>query len=260
VVLRRAILGWDEGSPQRAREAFNILTILQSAGIAAPRPLFLDAEGEFLGVPTMALSYIPGRSFFHHPDTGAWVDGLAQALAQIHTITPDRFDLTSLPPLKTYPDRIDNDHEHHRAAGPLAIEAHETLVKQMETIAPLGPCLVHNDYWPGNTVWFRGRLVAVVDWASASVGDPRTDVAQCRSDLVFANGLDVADAFLKRYEAYAGPMPDMWYHDAFMGLRALLNYPKWLVGYHDAGMGHLDLADVGVRIEAFLRRALDQAP
>ena len=120
----------------------------------------------------------------------------------------------------------------------------------------LGPCLVHNDYWPGNTVWFRGRLVAVVDWAGACVGDPRADVAQCRADLVFSDGLEIADTFLRSYEALAGHMPDMWYHDAFMGLRALLNYPKWLKGYHDAGMGHLKLADVAARIQAFLRRAL----
>src|SRR4051812_12210638 len=53
VVLRRAIPGWDEGTPERAREAFGILNVLATAGIAAPRPVLLDAEGDFLGVSAM---------------------------------------------------------------------------------------------------------------------------------------------------------------------------------------------------------------
>src|SRR5687768_10027362 len=199
-VLRRSIPEWTEGSPQSARDAFKVLELLEKAGIAAPRPLLLDADGASLGVPAMVLSYVPGRSFFHHPDQAAWLDGLARALAEIHTVTPQRFDLAALPPLKTYPDRIDNDLERHRAAGALAVEAYVTLVMHLDKVDPLGPGLVHNDYWPGNTVWYRGRLVAVVDWASASVGDPRADVAQCRADLVFSEGLAVADAFLHRYE------------------------------------------------------------
>jgi hypothetical protein len=39
----------------------------------------------------------------------------------------------------------------------------------------------------------------------------------------------------------------------------LLNYSKWLEGYHDAGMRHLALEAVGKRIEAFVERALGAA-
>jgi len=86
-------------------------------------------------------------------------------------------------------------------------------------------------------------------------------VRDCRADLVFSHGLATADAFQRCYEAASPqPLPDMWYFDALLGLRALLNYPKWLQGYHDAGMRHLELADVGARLEAFVRRALDAAP
>src|SRR3954454_20743739 len=79
VVLRRSMPQWDDGSPQRAVEAFNVLALLDKAGLAAPKPLLLDAEGEYMGVPTTVLSYIPGRSFFRHADQQAWVDGLAKA-------------------------------------------------------------------------------------------------------------------------------------------------------------------------------------
>jgi aminoglycoside phosphotransferase (APT) family kinase protein len=36
---------------------------------------------------------------------------------------------------------------------------------------PPGPrCFIHRDYHPENTLWSRGRLTGVVDWASAAWG------------------------------------------------------------------------------------------
>jgi aminoglycoside phosphotransferase (APT) family kinase protein len=258
VVLRRLVRDWDDGTPERARYSFELLGLLAKAGIAAPLPLLLDADGEYFGAPAMVLSYVPGRSFGHQPDEARWVRGLARALAQVHTITPDCYNLTWLHHLPTYVERPYPEIERLDTAGPLAIAAHETLVARADTVAPVEQCLVHDDYWPGNTVWSRGRLVAIVDWTSAGLGDPRTDVAQCRADLVFSNGLDTADAFRSAYQAEAPrPVPDLWYFDLWLGLLALLNYPRWLEGYHDAGMRHLTLADVGRRIRAFVERALE---
>jgi aminoglycoside phosphotransferase (APT) family kinase protein len=109
-------------------------------------------------------------------------------------------------------------------------------------------------------VWYRGRLAAIVDWSTARLGDPGEDVSQCRADLVVSHGLDVADTFLACYNAVAPQrLSDTWYTDAFMGLRALLNYERWLVGYHDAGLRHLESDDVRRRIEAFLERALAES-
>jgi aminoglycoside phosphotransferase (APT) family kinase protein len=259
VVLRRYVKEWTESTPEYARYEFQVLQLLAKAGIPAPQPLLLDADGAYLGAPTMVLSYIPGRSFFYHSDEASWVDGLAIALADVHRVTPERFDLTTLRPFKPYPGRLDL--ERIKPAGPLAIQAYKVLTAQSDAATPESSCLVHVDYWPGNTVWFRGRLAAIIDWGSACLGDPRADVSQCRSDLVVSHGLETADAFLRSYEAVAPhPMRDLWYVDAFMGLRALLYYEKWLEGYHDAGLRHLKPADVKARIEAFVRRALDEAP
>ena len=258
VVLRRYVNEWRESTPEHARYEFEVLKLLAKAGIPAPQPLLLDAEGTYFGCPAMVLSYVPGRSFFYHPDEASWVDGLAVALADVHRLTPQRLDLTALRPFEPYAERL--NFERIEPAGPLAIQAYKVLMAHEDAAVPDVSCLIHVDYWPGNTVWFRGRLAAIIDWGSACLGDRRADVSQCRSDLVVSHGLETADAFLRSYEAAATqPVRDLWYVDAFMGLRALLNYPKWLEGYHDAGMRHLQLADVGARIEAFLRRALDEA-
>jgi aminoglycoside phosphotransferase (APT) family kinase protein len=259
VVLRRYRTEWSDSTPEYARYEFGVLKLLADAGIPASKPLLLDAEGTYLGVPTMVLSYIPGRSFFYHPDEASWTAGLAAALADVHRVTPERIDLSGLRPFRPYPERLNL--ERLEPAGPLAVEAYEVLMAHRQAAAAATSCLVHVDYWPGNTIWFRGRLAAIIDWGSACLGDPRADVSQCRADLVVSHGLETADSFLRSYETGAThPIRDIWYVDAFMGLRALLYYEKWLEGYHDAGLRHLEPASVRARIEAFVRRALDQAP
>jgi aminoglycoside phosphotransferase (APT) family kinase protein len=120
------------------------------------------------------------------------------------------------------------------------------------------PTLVHDDFWPGNTIWYRGRLQGIIDWTTAEVGDARADIAQCRIDLTISIGIEVADAFREAYERWAGrSLADLWHFDLFRGVKALAQYEQWLEGYHDLGLLHLLPAEVGARLRGFLSRALD---
>jgi thiamine kinase-like enzyme len=132
------------------------------------------------------------------------------------------------------------------------------LVKDIDRIEWLDGTLVHDDYWPGNTVWFRGRLTAVIDWTPAGVGDPRTDVTQCRLDLALINNVEVSDTFLVAYQSFAArPLSQIWYFDLLRGLHALLSYEFWFSGYQDAQLAHMTKRHICTGIEAFLRRALE---
>ena len=118
---------------------------------------------------------------------------------------------------------------------------------------------MHDDYWPGNTVWFRGRLTGVIDWTHAEVGDPRQDVAQCAIDLALINDFDVAATFVEAYESQSGsPLSQMWFFALLRGLHALLSYQYWLVGYQDAKLAHMTKRRIRTRIEAVLRRGLEE--
>ncbi len=33
--------------------------------------------------------------------------------------------------------------------------------------------LLHGDFWPGNTLWRNGSLLAVIDWEQPAAGDAR---------------------------------------------------------------------------------------
>src|SRR5205814_7445040 len=97
VVVRRYVPGWRKSTAEQATFEFDVLGLVESAGIPSPRRLLLDAEGHYFDTPAMVLSYLPGRSFFAPADLSRWTDGLAQALALVHAVTPDRYDLSWLP-------------------------------------------------------------------------------------------------------------------------------------------------------------------
>jgi aminoglycoside phosphotransferase (APT) family kinase protein len=148
--------------------------------------------------------------------------------------------------------RRERAHQH----GALAREVHAALVSEIDRVTWPEASFVHDDFWPGNTVWYRGRVTGVIDWTHAEVGDPRTDVSQCSLDLAMILDFGAAEAFREAYQEMAPRrLPDLWYFDLLRGLRALLSYEHWLPGYHDAGLAHVTKRRARSRIESFLRRA-----
>ena len=260
VTLRRFVR--DEhrfSSPEHVRHEFDILRLVESASIPAPRPLLLDAEGESFGVPAMVISYLPGRPIFPTTNIARWTEDLARVLLDVHAVTPDRFDLSALNlQLRDGMRKRIDEWWDDAKADPLAGEIHGVLDDYLDRIDFPAPTLVHDDFWSGNTVAYRGRIIGIIDWTSAEIGDPRTDVSECRIDMVLSHGSEVADAFRNDYERLAGcPLEDLWYFDLYRGFHALLEYERWIEGYHDMGLRHLKPADVGARLRAFLRRAVD---
>ena len=61
------------------------------------------------------------------------------------------------------------------------------------------PVLLHGDFWPGNLLWRDGRLVAILDWEDAALGDPLSDVAGCRLELLWKHGSAARDRFTSSY-------------------------------------------------------------
>jgi aminoglycoside phosphotransferase (APT) family kinase protein len=256
LVLRRFNPEHRFSAPDDARYEFRLLRFLQRVGVPAPRPLLLDSEAEYFGVPAMVLSYLPGRPLYEL--SPANLDELARGIRQVHSITPVDHDLSWLRVRLQDGMREELVRRREQASDgePLAREALSVLENELDAIEFLPPCLTHDDFWPGNTVWNRGSLMGIIDWTMGCLGDPRSDVAQCRLDLLLTLGEQGADDFLASYgEASGRSLPGMWYFDLFRGLRALLYYRSWLSGYRDDGLD-LDPDTCGDRIRTFVRRIL----
>ena len=262
-VLRVYLPGRTTLTPERARREFRTIELVQAAGVPSPRPLYLDAEGEHFDTPAMLLSYLPGRPVQRPRDVGAWTEQLARAMLAIHAVSPDKHDLSWLRPLgreEIASDLASQQEEVAAHEDSLARETLAALEVNLDRVAWQAPSLVHDDFWPGNTVWLRGRLIGVIDWADARLGDPRVDLPQCRLDALLVNGFEVCDALQDAYVRLSPrPVADTWYFDLLLGLRALLYHEIWLIGYHDAGLTFVTKELALERIRAFLRRALDEA-
>src|SRR5581483_7501215 len=199
--LRRFVKGHRRATPEWVASEFDVLRLVERAGIAAGRPVLMDAHGEIFGAPTIVLSYVAGRPLFAQRDVERWLRRLAAALLTVHAVTPDRFDLSALEERGREKARRQID-EFREASQAHAIieEIVPVLEGAVDDLEFSAPALIHDDFWPGNTVWQRGGLAGIVDWSSAKAGDPREDVAQCRVDLMFSHDLGVADGFRAEYE------------------------------------------------------------
>jgi len=261
VVLRRHLVR-ESFNPERAEREFRTLKLVNDAGIPSARALHIDAKGTYFGAPALLLSYLPGRSLYEPRDEVAWTEQLARVMLSIHAISPADRDLNWLPGFSR--DEIASELEELKPeaekAGALARRVHAALVANLDRVAWPEPCLIHEDFWPGNTVWFRQRLIGVIDWVNAKVGDPRCDITQCAIDAMLVHGPESADRLRDTYQRLAAaPLPDMWYFDLFNGLRSLLYYEHWLRGYHDAGLTQVTEAIASKRIHQMLRTALRES-
>ena len=255
VVVRRYREDSDHDPGVCSRE-FRLLTFLTDVGYACPQPLLLDERGVVFGAPTLVMSRLPGRGTLAPRDLGDYLEQLARNLAKLHSLPIDTLDFL--------PD--DRAHVDERIQRQLPIE--DWLLRDVcsavrdgwPAVARTEPLtLVHGDFWPGNTVWHRGRLSGVVDWEMAGLGYAARDVATCRCDLTNLFGSSAAERFTSSYEGVVGrPLGNLPFWDLHVATGALRYMRYWVVGYQDLGRTDLSVDEAASRTAAFARRALDQ--
>jgi aminoglycoside phosphotransferase (APT) family kinase protein len=77
-------------------------------------------------------------------------------------------------------------------------------------------------------LWRDGRIVAVIDWEDAQVGDPLADLANTRLELLWAFGPQAMQAFTRRYGAlHAVDWTDLPYWDLCAALRPAGRLASW---------------------------------
>lgn len=117
--------------------------------------------------------------------------------------------------------------------------------------------LIHDDYHPGNVLWHRGRISAIVDWTAPGVGQAASDACYLRLDVSLVRGLAAGDAVLAAYEAAMGePVPDRPFWDLLSATRAVGIADAWYESWVDFGIPGLTLPLVEERLHAVVERAL----
>lgn len=215
-----------KNNPQIAADEFKLLQILQSAGLATPAPYYLDQSGDIFPTPYIVIEYVEGQSEFalapeHIPQ-------LATQLARIHALDCSQLDVSFLPnqaqrfarKISQRPTNLDESLDEGRIRD--VLEAVWPLSQQNTAV------LLHGDFWPGNILWKDGRIVAVIDWEDAALGDPLADVANTRLEILWAFGIDAMRRFTQQYQSMTNvdftSLP-VW--DLFAALRPASKLSEW---------------------------------
>lgn len=197
VIVRQHGVRDRQRNPQIATVEFQLLQVLEQVGVAAPAPYYLDQAGEFFGTPCLVMAYVEGTPLFAPSDLPAYLAQTATHLAQIHCVASQQLDLAFLPRQEkgfgTRPAHLDHTLDEGRIRDKL---------EALWPVAQANPVvLLHGDFWPGNLLWRDERLVAVIDWEDAAVGDPLADLGNTRLELLWAFGADAMSQFTTRYQS-----------------------------------------------------------
>lgn len=184
---------WKAHGEQVTAREFALLDSLYRAGLPVPEPVLLDASCSVLTVPYLVTVFVDGTADVAPDHVGTVLTVMADTLAELHSLPTD-----TLPAL---PLQVDPLPELYDFLPPLsehaALRAHLAGATDSAWTGP--PVLLHGDFWPGNLLWRNGRLVAILDWEDAALGDPASDVAGCRLEILWRYGPDAVTAFTERY-------------------------------------------------------------
>ena len=187
-------------NPDIAAHEFRLLQLLRSAGIPAPAPIFLDLSNTIFPTPCIVAEYINGETTFAPPDVADTVRQMAAQLAQIHRLNENLADLSFLPKRNRGFGERPATHDYSLGEGRIR-DALESVWPSTSTETRNAPVLLHGDFWPGNILWRDGRLVAVIDWEDAMIGDPLAGVANSRLEILWAYGVEAMEQFTRAYRS-----------------------------------------------------------
>jgi aminoglycoside phosphotransferase (APT) family kinase protein len=216
-------------NPQIAADEFKLLQNLQAAGIAAPRPYYLDQSGEIFPTPYIIIEYIEGEAEFAPVNLDNFMLQLANQLSQIHKLDLSKLDFSFLPSqarryterfFKTRPVKLDES-------------INEGQIRDiLEKVWPLPQhnttTLLHGDFWPGNVLCKSGKPVAVIDWEDAALDDPLSDLGNTRLEILWAFGIEAMQCFTGYYKSQVElDYTNLPYWDLCAALRPAFKIGEW---------------------------------
>ncbi len=243
-VLRRPPIGVAPGKAHDMPREARILSVCELRGIPAPKAFATCEDPAVIGAPFYVMERVTGlilRGIAAPPAMGpdafrALCHSFVDTLVAIHGATPADPVIGGLGRPMGYVGRqVDGWTERWQRARTDDVPAMESLAAWLAERQPgeSGACLVHNDYKYDNLVLDpvrTDRVIAVLDWEMATLGDPLLDVGTTLAYWVEAGdhpafralglGITAAPGNLTRAELWARYLeragramrPMGWYH------------------------------------------------
>ena len=222
-----------KGANDVLREA-RVLTALQDDDVPTARIIAVSRAGETLDVPFYIMEHVAGPvitdclppAFDPAVDGESLAFGLVDGLAQLHAVDWRAAGLSD------FGQPADFNRRHlGRLEGLMRLredavpERLAAMAERLKQSAPpeSGAAIVHNDYRLGNVIWSDRRphrLLAILDWELATIGDPLLDLGyfiscypvagevlnptQQLSSTMLAPGFPSREALIDRYVERTG--------------------------------------------------------
>lgn len=200
-ITRESVLRYAPGGEQRIHveydlgRQFDLQRALQDTAVPTPMPLWLDRSGDFLGSPGYMMELVKGdaaanvwlygATFFteaSHDQRESMVHDLVRTMGKIHEVDVDAHGLRGhmmAAEGATGLERIIN--QRWRTWEWLRTDEESRLRTIRDELVSGQPdheeVLVHGDSNYGNYLFKDGKVAAVLDWESSSVGPRELDVA-----------------------------------------------------------------------------------
>jgi aminoglycoside phosphotransferase (APT) family kinase protein len=189
-VLRRPPLGVGPGSAHDMPREARILSVCELRGIPSPKALATCEDESVLGAPFYVMERVRGTilrgsavpAAFDAAAFAALGESFLDTLVAIHGATPSDPVIGGLgKPLGYVQRQVEGWTARWEKSRTDDVQSVEKLAAWLAEHQPSesGACLVHNDYKYDNLVLDPAnpsRIVAVLDWEMATVGDPLLDV------------------------------------------------------------------------------------
>src|SRR5580704_423184 len=190
LVLRRPPLGHVLPTAHDMSREFRVLSALAGTRVPVARPVAFCDDVEVIGAPFYLMEHVPGVVLRSRQDTSALTEPqaaelserLADMLAAIHGVDVEAVGLGGLGRGAGYLTRqLSRWQRQWELSKTREVPGYDQLVARLTaTLPPEGETtLVHGDFRLDNmlvTVASPPRILAVVDWEMATLGDPLADL------------------------------------------------------------------------------------
>lgn len=233
---------WNQREPDLVEhEAESLRRAAETVGVQTPLVIATDEKGNECGFPAILMTRLHGEVVLQPVDVSKWLNGMAQALSQIHAMETTEFPWSYSP----YSNASTLDTSTWSRA-PEKWKAAADIVTRYRPESSIR--FIHRDFHPANVLWSGGEVSGVVDWVNGCIGPAGIDVGHCRVNLAQLYDVRTADEFLASYCHYAG---DSFTYEPYWDLVALIDYAYWTPGVYK---GWTDLGVTGLTAEMIVER------
>ena len=199
-VLRRPPAGVGKGSAHDVSREYRILAAVAPRAIPVPRVLALCEDASVLGVPFYLMERVRGVILQRGTEVKFGADTMrgisesfVETFAAIHSVDATDPAIAALGKSDGYVGRqISGWTKRWHASRIDEVAAMDRVAEWLSSHEPppSGSCMVHNDFKYDNLVLDPAdprRIIAVLDWEMATLGDPLLDVGTSMGYWVEAN-------------------------------------------------------------------------